>query len=414
MKKAGEYKNLITYKPTVLIPHEIAASIRALVNGTDAKECQWFHQVNRITFRTGNRVVYSLEGIYIPEQEVTAATVESDPVKGLMGLWKELKDSNLKEDGTADTEVVNAIVSKMNVWAHSHVNMACIPSGTDESTFKQWWTQAEAQESSEPSIMMIVNKRDEVYIRVFDPYLGVHFENPDIEISYPEVDLSYVQNALKDKIKVRSFQYQTGFQANGGHFNQHNARVFTGQNSSPSLVGETDSPGKAITTALLSTIANSREAVPTWSRAGKAMASGRDTRLEGDLYKICTSNSAEEESTRVTQIVDKVLSDVQELYVFQNLLRGDYELVETFVSTPKIPMPERDQILTNIQGSLMHSWCAHHNFFYALICLSGRICSITGETKQKRMKHLEVYMKELKLIEDDWGVQALCGLEEAT
>jgi hypothetical protein len=412
IKKAGEYKNLIVYKPTIAIPYDIIAQIKTFVNGTDAKECQWFHTINRTMFRNSNRVVYTFNGMYIPEQEISAAYVESDPVKGLMGLWKELQSQNLKEDGTADNEAMNAIVSKMNVWAHSHVMMACSPSGTDEATFKQWWTQAEAQESTEPSVMMIVNKKDEFYIRLYDPLIGTYFENPDIEITYPEVDCSYVQDALKNKLKTKTWSHQAGFQGSrhGESFGvgSHVRVIQGGQNSNPTLVGETDSPGKAGSTALLET--SSIPGVPTWSRAGKAMMNGQGSGIEQDVIKISTSNTAEIEAERLTKAISVALSDIQELYVFRALLRDDTESVEALVQVPKTLMPNRDELLIDIQSNLVNAWCAHPNYFYALVCVSGRICNITGETRQKRIKHLEVYLKELKKIEDDWGVQALAGL----
>lgn len=408
MKNAGEYKNLVIYKPTVLIPYEVRAQIMAFVNGTNHNECQWFHTITRTIFKQGNRVIYSFGGMYIPEQEVAGATVESDPVKGMLGLWKELKEANLKEDGTADGEAVNAIVSKMNVWAHSHVNMACSPSGTDEATFRQWWTQNEGQGIDEPSVMMIVNKREEVYIRVYDPYLGTYFENPAIEISYPEIDTTYVQDALKNKLKVKAMVHHAGFhgqstwtpgQARVIHGSVYPSGTGYGQNSGPTLVGEADSPGKEKSGIVAS---SATPAVPTWTRAGMAMMTGA-TSVKDDLFTVATSNKSTNEALKITNHVDKALGDVAELYIFKCLLLEQKELVSQIVRSPKtVQVPERDVLIEEISNHLVNHWTGHHYLFFAYVCLASRIGSITSDKPAKRIKELDDHFRDLRAIETQW------------
>lgn len=180
----------------------------ALVNSTDANECQWFYTITKGMTKSGD-LYYILDNILIPEQEVSAAAVES-PSKGMASLYQELKTIHKKEDGTPDMEAIQQIFSTMHAWCHSHVNMGVTPSQTDNTTFNEWIAGNKADNCNSPVMMIIVNKREEIYVRLFDPEAGILCENPTLEIWMPTVDTSHIVAQSKAKIKQRVWQHTTG------------------------------------------------------------------------------------------------------------------------------------------------------------------------------------------------------------
>jgi hypothetical protein len=317
----------------------------------------------------------------IPEQEVTGATVES-PDKGMLALWNELKAKYVKEDGTYDRDVVNGIISKMHAWCHSHVNMAASPSGTDEATFRQWIDQNDKQGDTNPVIMMIVNKREEVYIRLYDPELGIYCENPDIEIVMPAVDTSYVEEAIKNKVKSKSFPgYQsTGFQGRVWP-SQSDSRVITGPSNQSAVVDpKAEAPTKAI---------------PSIVKYGRTMLGAETGNLEQDLIDVTTMARCHDQAERVTKAVFRALDDVSELYIFSLLLKNERAKIIELVSAPRsVKMPEENELMADINACISEGWYEHPNTFYATVNVAARIANVSGKP-QKRVKEADNLIDEL-------------------
>lgn len=192
MKTKGPFQ-VINLSAKIRIAAPLVRQIQYLVK-TVSTECQWFHLVERKV--EGNSIIFELTEMFIPPQTVTAATVES-PEAGMSSLFTELVQ---KYGGFVPAgEKVRA----MQCWAHSHVNMESSPSGTDQTNFQELITAN--KDSDVPVIMMITNKRDEVYFRVADPVTGLDFLNPPIEIVDLDVDTSYIDEAIKSKIVKQTF-----------------------------------------------------------------------------------------------------------------------------------------------------------------------------------------------------------------
>lgn len=194
MKAAGQFTTKI--RPKLLIPYDLYRSIMQFVNGTDANECQWYHSIERLS-----PGIYRLYNMYIPEQTVTAGTVEASDTSWL-GILNEIR-AEYTVNGEEDWDSINKVTQSLHVWAHSHVNMTASPSTVDQKTFAAW-IEKNADVTS-PIMMMIVNRREEVYTNLYEPTLGVFWENMDIEIEYEEFIDSYVVDALASKIKKPTF-----------------------------------------------------------------------------------------------------------------------------------------------------------------------------------------------------------------
>ena len=173
------------------ISYDDLCAIKHLVN-IAPKEAQWFHRLE--TIRNKHGVIYKIYDIYIPEQYCSVAEVESTDSM-MISFYKEL----LAEHGSAKT---NEIMSSLNVWCHSHHNMGTGPSGQDNSQFLEFVKQNSDSGSNNPQIMMIFNKKDEYYSRVYDPKTGFICENIPIEITtkaYEDITLQAKTKFKKPK-----------------------------------------------------------------------------------------------------------------------------------------------------------------------------------------------------------------------
>lgn len=186
------YPKLEALEPYILIPREIYEQVIYFVDKVK-DECQWFHTVKKTV--QDKKIEYKIDNIFIPRQIVSGIEVES-----LSETFVKLL-AEIKQKYNNDREVFNPILQSLTCWSHSHVNMGVAPSGTDLDTFKQMIENGIKYNNNQPQLMMIVNKRSEVFSQCYDPELGVLFKNIPIFIEEPwNVDLSYVEEALKEKL----------------------------------------------------------------------------------------------------------------------------------------------------------------------------------------------------------------------
>jgi hypothetical protein len=191
MKPQGKFR-ITNLKPVIEISNHDLEAIRHIVD-IAPQEAQWYHTVTKDT--TGSVVTYKIEGMYIPEQFTSAASVETDP-NMMVTFFKELRDK-------VGPEETNQIISKMTCWCHSHVNMGVSPSGQDHKQFAQQCENAIRDNVTNPQIMLIFNKRDDYYCQIFDPEYNLIFENVDIvETSY---DFSWIDEQAKLKFKKKKY-----------------------------------------------------------------------------------------------------------------------------------------------------------------------------------------------------------------
>ncbi len=248
MKAHGQLKVLSRVEPTILISHYDLEQIRHVVR-IAPQEAQWFHQINRIQKDGSDKVTYHIYNMIIPEQECSAAQVETDPMQ-MMKMYKAVKanvEATMGEepDMTEVTNKVNEIMSSIGCWSHSHVNMGVTPSGTDNNTFKERIVQASQIDSTEPQIMLIFNKRDDFFCRLYDPAVdgGVLFENVPIQVG--TYDFASVSAECKLKMKERKFVAKKGQVMHRGHAVSNLTdprRYWQGHGSRPTSTTGVDSP----------------------------------------------------------------------------------------------------------------------------------------------------------------------------
>ena len=142
--------------PTVYITTAAGRKMKAYIDQC-SEELAWLCVVERISPE-----VFCIEDVMLFDQEVSAVTANI--------CEKALNDfgSMLIQTGRMD------LFNKIRGWGHSHVNMAVSPSGTDEDTFKQFYSTCEY------FIRLIGNKRGEMRVDLVDCERGLQFDNLDI------------------------------------------------------------------------------------------------------------------------------------------------------------------------------------------------------------------------------------------
>jgi hypothetical protein len=178
-------------QPQLLISHEDLSKIRFIVD-LAPQEAQWFHRVQKVV--SGSTISYVLSGIFIPEQTCSAAEVDTSP-EMMVKFYKSLKE----EYG----DRTNDIMANMTCWCHSHHNMGVSPSGQDVKQFTEQITLAEKRGVALPQIMMIFNKKDQFYSRLWDPEENLMCEHlPIYTLDYDFSDLKKQAQAKFKKKKV--------------------------------------------------------------------------------------------------------------------------------------------------------------------------------------------------------------------
>lgn len=199
MKVSGaqkiSYHKPETYKFYICMPWDVTQKAKYFVDKV-ASECHWYHTVRKEIDNEKKRVVYFLDHLFIPQQKVSGAQVETDPnAFAYLG-------SEIKKKFDRDPEKYNPVLAAMTCWVHSHVNMGTSPSGQDDTQFKQMITEGIKHNPDQPQLMMIWNKRDEAFTRVYDPeFNGIIIENIPIVVQEPmHLDFSYIDESIENKL----------------------------------------------------------------------------------------------------------------------------------------------------------------------------------------------------------------------
>ena len=90
-------------------------------------------------------------------------------------------------------------LTKMTVWCHSHHNMAPNPSGQDNRQFLELVKQQKDAGTNRPVLMLIFNKKDQYYSRIWDPQTNLTYEG--LDIVYTQYDMSWIDKEAKLKFK---------------------------------------------------------------------------------------------------------------------------------------------------------------------------------------------------------------------
>jgi hypothetical protein len=187
MNSIGSFK-ILNNNIKIQISHKDLSAVQHLVN-IAPQEAQWFHRLEVI--KTNNETIYRIYDLYIPEQYCSLAEVESTSSM-MINFYRELISNNTIES-------TNSILSSLNVWCHSHHTMSPNPSGQDNNQFLQLIKYAVDSNNIVPQIMLIFNKNNQYYSRIFDPSTGLVYEN--VSICVETEDLSWINKEAAAKFK---------------------------------------------------------------------------------------------------------------------------------------------------------------------------------------------------------------------
>ena len=183
--------NPLNLRPTIVLDHEGLEAIKHIVS-IAPQEAQWFNTVEAIQYQNcpGEIFLYLSTKLYIPKQNTSAAQVDSNSTM-MMEFYNELKDQHTLQE-------TNDILSSMTCWSHSHHNMTPHPSAQDENQFQEFIKMSIDQNLKKWQVMLIFNKRNEFYSRVYNPDTGLILEGVDLIVN-DNYDFSYIDQAAKTK-----------------------------------------------------------------------------------------------------------------------------------------------------------------------------------------------------------------------
>lgn len=176
-------------KATLYISEKAYAKQMLLVHTQD-KEIAW-HGTARRGCGEGEDV-YFIDDILVYPQEVTGATVTTDQQKYQDWLY-----SNPDE-----------VFNHLRMQGHSHVNMGVSPSTTDETLYSSLLKQLSSQDFY---IFLILNKKGDVFCRIYDMATNAMFETNDVNIVVEGGVVEFLKDA-KEKVTIHTYaaNYQSG------------------------------------------------------------------------------------------------------------------------------------------------------------------------------------------------------------
>lgn len=174
-------------KATVWFTQDSWAKMIALIHSVGEKEVGWHGIVQRAEEAEGYN--YVVTDLLVYPQTVSGATVDTDQEKYQNWL-------NRQSD-----EVFNHIRGHF----HSHVNMPCNPSSTDDQHVQDLVKQIPADDFY---VFMIWNKKMEFTARIYDLRANLFFETTDVDVkTIGDVGLQeFIQNA-KSMIEIKTYSY---------------------------------------------------------------------------------------------------------------------------------------------------------------------------------------------------------------
>lgn len=196
--------SLLNNKPVIYVSDKALEAIKHIVS-IAPQEAQWFHTITE-TIVDGEKALILSDKLYIPKQNTSAAQVDSTSTM-MIEFYNELKQEY------SDQNIINEKLNTMTCWCHSHHNMAPNPSSQDVKQFKFFVDSALQQGQVNPQLMLIFNKRDEFYSKLYDPSTGLTYEGLDI-VKYHDYDFNYIDLAAKEKFlkpKFKPLAYKTGW-----------------------------------------------------------------------------------------------------------------------------------------------------------------------------------------------------------
>lgn len=208
-------------KPVIYFSLEAWTKMQVLVQ-TCSKEIAWQATVEKIPYANNkNNWYYYIKQVFVYPQQVTGAFVDVDPVK-----WTEW-----------GLKLPDEIYNKLRFQGHSHVNMATNPSGTDYATYQSLLDQLKKDDFY---IFMILNKRNEFTLFVYDFAQNIIFDTKDchIDVLLPKGEAlsRWVEENMKQVIEKPTTPAIDGYRYPG----------YYGANSDNLDIYSIDTPNKPI------------------------------------------------------------------------------------------------------------------------------------------------------------------------
>lgn len=157
---------------------------------SESGEIGWHGTVKRISNK-----LFEITDILVYPQSVTGVTVQTDDVRYGDWLHKDLTDDQIND---------------LRFHGHSHVNMAVTPSNVDTT----WYNQIlQSLLKDDFYIFVILNKREDMFIEIYDLATNTIYEKKDIKINVILNDNNYLQNWVT-KTKEKAIQQQHSYITN--------------------------------------------------------------------------------------------------------------------------------------------------------------------------------------------------------
>lgn len=183
-------------KATVWFTQDAWAKMIALIHSVGDKEVGWHAIVQRADQMEGYN--YVIRDLLVYPQAVSGATVDTDQEKYQNWL-------NQQPD-----EVFNHIRGHF----HSHVNMPCSPSSTDDAHVQSLVAQIP---DGGFYVFMIWNKKMEFSARIYDLRANLFFETADVVVkTIGTVGLQEFIESAKTMIEVKTYAYNASTYSNSG------------------------------------------------------------------------------------------------------------------------------------------------------------------------------------------------------
>lgn len=166
--------------PTIAITPEAYLKMNTIVQEYTKDEIAWHGVVDQ----SKDKNKYLITDILVYPQVIAATTVDANEEEYPKWLMSQ-----------------GALINQIRMQGHSHVNMACNPSGVDE----QYYTEM-AEQINDYYIFIIMNRRQELYVRFYDKEKDIVVDRLPLHVWVKgQILETFIKNAksmIKEKFKT--------------------------------------------------------------------------------------------------------------------------------------------------------------------------------------------------------------------
>lgn len=142
--------------------------------------------------RKTGKMVYTIDNVFLMPQIVSGTTTEIIPE-----IWFELAKEMSEDD-----------MKKVRFWGHSHVNMSCVPSGTDKETMTT------LSHGTGWFIRTICNKKGEMKNSIYLHDEALAFHDVPWKIAGEKIDVKFfkqIKEELEKKVTKKKTWYRDSY-----------------------------------------------------------------------------------------------------------------------------------------------------------------------------------------------------------